>query len=148
MKSLRFSLSFLLLCFFHFTYSQVTSVPASAKDNFAKQYPAAQDVEWDNDIVNVNVHFTLDGQKMNAAYSNKGIWKNTSMDIAFEKLPAEVQDGLSKSKYADRNITDVKLIYLPADVVQYRIKAEKNDVEKKYLYFDASGKLLRDNITL
>jgi hypothetical protein len=148
MKSLRFSLTIVLALLFQFTYSQITSVPQSAKDNFTKQYPAAQNVDWDNDVVNVNVHFTLDGEKMNAEYSNKGIWKNTFQNSSFAKLPAAVQDGFSKSKYADREVADVKIIYLPANVIQYRIKAEKNDVEKKYLYLDEAGKLLRDSITL
>ncbi|MBC7933971.1 MAG: PepSY-like domain-containing protein [Rhizobacter sp.] len=148
MKSIRFSLTVLLAFLFQFSYSQVTGVPQSAKDNFAKQYPAAQDVDWDNDVVNVNVRFTLNSEKMNAEYSNKGTWKNTYQNTSFEKLPAEVQDGFKKSKYADREITDTKIIYLPADVTQYRIRAEKNDVEKKYLYFDTTGKLLRDAITL
>lgn len=148
MKSTRIYLTMVLALLFHLTYSQVTSVPKIAKDNFARQYPAAQDVEWDNDIVNVNVRFTLDGEKMNAEYSNKGIWKNTYQHASFETLPAEVQDGFSKSKYADREVTDTKKIYYPADVIQYRIKVEKNDLQKKYLYFDTSGKLVRDANTL
>jgi len=148
MKLLRLACSLLLVFIFQMSYSQVTSVPQSARDNFAKQYPAAQDVKWENDIVNVNVRFTQDGESMNAEYSNKGIWKNTFQNTSFEKLPAEVQDGFKKSKYADREVTDTKIIYLPANITQYRIKAEKNDVEKKYLYFDEAGKLIRDSITL
>ncbi|RYY49346.1 MAG: hypothetical protein EOO06_07360 [Chitinophagaceae bacterium] len=148
MKMLRIILSLLLVCIAHITYSQVTSVPQSAKDNFAKQYPTAEAVEWENDIVNVNVRFTLNGEKMNAEYSNKGIWKSTQQPTTFEKLPAEVQDGFNKSKYADRELTDVRIMYFPGDVTQYRLKAQKNDVEKKYLYFDARGKLVRDSITL
>lgn len=148
MKPIRFSLVVLLAFLFQSAFAQVTSVPQSAKDNFAKQYPNAQNVEWDNDVVNVNVRFTLNGENMNAEYSNKGIWKNTFQNTSFEKLPASVQDGFKKSKYADREITDTKIIYYPANVTQYRIRAEKNDVEKKYLYFDGTGKLVRDAITL
>ncbi len=85
---------------------------------------------------------------MNAEYSNKGIWKNTYQQIVYENLPSAVQDGFTKSKYADREVTDVKKIYYPADVIQFRIKVEKNDLQKKYLYFDTSGKLLRDANTL
>lgn len=148
MKSIRITLTFLFALLVHSGYSQITSVPKIAKDNFAAQYPAAEDVEWDNDIVKVNVRFTLNGEKMNAEYSNKGIWKNTYQHITYEALPAEVQDGFNKSKYADRQVTDAKKIYLPADVIQYRIKAEKNDLQKKYLYFNPNGKLVRDANTL
>ena len=148
MKSLRFSLAILLAFIVQSGFSQVTSVPQTAKDNFAKQYPAAENVNWDNDIVNVNVRFTLNGEQMNAEYSNKGTWKNTFQHSSLEKLPAEVQDGFNKSKYADREVTDVKILYLPADVIQYRIRVEKNDLQKKYLYFDTNGKLVRDANTL
>ncbi|RYG16786.1 MAG: hypothetical protein EOO07_12510 [Chitinophagaceae bacterium] len=148
MKSTRFLLAILLILAFNFSYSQITSVPQSAKDAFAKQYPTAQDIDWSNDVVNVNVRFSLEGESMNAEYSNKGIWKNTFQNSSVEKLPAAVQDGLSKSKYADREVTDVKIVHLPANVTQYRIKVEKNDVQKKYLYFNETGKLVRDAITL
>lgn len=148
MKPIRIVFVVVFALLFNMGYSQVTSIPKIAKDNFATQYPAAEDVEWDNDIVNVNVRFTLNGEKMNAEYSNKGIWKNTFQHSTYEALPLEVQDGFNKSKYADRQVTDAKKVYLPGDVIQYRIKVEKNDLQKKYLYFAPGGKLLRDANTL
>jgi len=148
MKSVRIALTIVLVLFFKLAFTQVTSVPQTAKDNFANQYPAAQEVKWSNDIVNVNVHFILDGKQMNAEYNNKGIWKNTLENISTDSLPPAVQDGLSKSKYADREITDSKIIHYPGGVTQYRVRVEKNDLEKKFLYFDGNGKLVRDAITL
>lgn len=148
MKPSRLLLTFILAVILNSAFSQVTSVPQSAKDNFAKQYPTAENVEWDNDVIHVNVRFTQNGEQMNAEYTNKGIWKNTFQTTTYENLPAEVQDGFNKSKYADRQVTDTKIIYYPAGVIQYRLKSEKNDLQKKYLYFDSKGKLLRDAITL
>lgn len=129
-------------------YAQVTSIPGQAKENFFRQYPDAKNVKWGNDIVNVNVRFEQDSNKMNAEYSNKGIWKSTLKDWTYEKLPGDVKDGLKKSKYADREVTDVKVLYLPGYVIQYRLKVEKNDVEKKYLFFNTEGRLLRSAVTL
>ena len=129
-------------------FSQVTKIPQSAKDNFAKQYPKAANAEWDNDVVNVNVRFELEGDQMNAEYNNKGHWKSTIRDFDYDKLPAPVIDGFKKSKYAEREVTDTKMIYYPANEVKYRLKVEKNDVEKKYLFFDENGRLLRDAIAL
>lgn len=149
MKQVRFF--FLLMIstlFYASSFSQVTSVPEQAKENFAAQYPAAQHVKWENDIVNVNVKFELDGEAMNAEYSNKGTWKKTQKDWSYEKLDTAVRDGFKKSKYADRTVTEVKVVYLPGNVIQYRLKAEKNDVQKKYLYFNKAGRLLRDAATL
>ncbi len=148
MKLIRLCMIASLALFFSVVSAQVTKVPQAAKDNFAKQYPAAENVEWNNEVLSVTVGFTLNGENMDAEYNNKGIWKSTLQDLPFEKFPATVKDGFSKSKYADREITDAKKVYFPGDVIQYRIKAERNDLEKKYLFFNENGQLLRETITL
>jgi hypothetical protein len=149
MKLTRLIILFLLMQIsFTKIFSQVTSIPEQAKENFFKQYPDATNVKWENDLVNVNVRFDQDSSKMNAEYSNKGIWKSTLKDWTFDKLPKDVIDGFQKSKFAEREITDVKVLYLPGYVIQYRLKAEKNDVEKKYLFFSTEGRLLRSSVTL
>ncbi|MEO8403946.1 MAG: PepSY-like domain-containing protein [Chitinophagaceae bacterium] len=130
------------------SFSQLRDIPKIVKENFARQYPTATDVNYDDDLTNVNVKFTLEGEKMNAEYSNKGIWKHTEKEWTYDKLPDAVKDGFKKSKYSDREIKDVVVLYYPADITQYRIKTEKNTVEKKYLFFNPEGKLLRDSITL
>lgn len=142
--------SFLLFLFLLATsaFSQVTKVPQAAKDNFARQYPKAEAITWDNDVINVNVRFELNGEKMNAEYSNKGIWKKTEKSWEYDKLPEEVKDGFDKSKYADRDVVETVIVYLPGDVEQYRLKVEKNDLQKKYLFFDEDGRLIREAITL
>ena len=148
MKSLRFPFLIALLFLFNEGFAQVTKVSQIAKDNFAKQYPKAENAEWTNAIVSVNVQFELNGKSMNAEYNNKGIWKSTLQDESYDQLPEAVLDGFKKSKYADREVTDTKIIFYPGDVIQYRIKAEKNDVEKKYLFFDENGRMLRESLTL
>lgn len=126
--------------------AQVTTIPEQAKENFFKQYPDAKNVRWENDVVNVKVRFEQDSNTLNAEYSNKGIWKRTLKDWTFEQLPGDVKDGFAKSKYGGRKVTDTKVVYLPGYVIQYRLKAEKTDVEKKYLFFNTSGKLLRTTV--
>jgi hypothetical protein len=37
---------------------------------------------------------------------------------------------------------------LPAKVEQYRVKVSKNEIQKKYLYFNKNGRLVRDAITI
>lgn len=130
------------------SFSQIRKIPPEVKHNFAKQYPKAENVKWDDDLVNVNVSFTLDGEKMNAEYTNKGIWKRTEKKWSFQQLSDPVKDGFRKSKYADRDVKEVIMIYLPADAIQYRIKAEKSSLEKKYLFFSPEGRLLRESITI
>lgn len=129
-------------------FAQVTSIPEQAKENFFRQYPDAKNVQWENNVVNVKVRFEQDSNKLNAEYSNKGIWKNTLKDWTYEQLPEDVKEGLKKSKYADREVTDVKVLYLPGYVIQYRLRTEKNNVEKKYLFFNTAGRLIRTSVTL
>jgi hypothetical protein len=128
--------------------AQVTSIPEQAKQNFFKQYPDARNVKWENNVVNVNVRFEQDSSKMNAEYNNKGIWRNTLKDCTYDNLPADIKEGFKKSKFADREVTDVKVVYLPGYVIQYRLREEKNDMEKKFLYFNTEGRMIRSAVTL
>lgn len=128
--------------------SQVTTIPAQAKESFFKQYPDAKNVKWENNVVNVQVRFEQDSSSMMAEYNNKGIWKNTLKDWSYDQLTNDVKDGFNKSKYAGREVTDVKVLYLPGYVIQYRIKVEKSGVEKKYLFFSTEGKLVRTTIAI
>ena len=137
----------LLLCSFN-SFSQVTTVPEQAKQSFFKQYPDAKNVKWENNVVNVSVRFEQDSSKMYAEYNNKGIWKNTLKDWTYDQLTSDVKDGFKKSKYADREVTDVKVQYLPGYVIQYRLRVEKNDVEKKFLFFNTEGRMVRSAVTL
>lgn len=149
MKFLRLSiLSVICTLFAISAFSQVTSVPEQAKTNFTAQYPTASNVRWDNDVVNVNVRFDLDGAQMNAEYNNKGIWKHTFKDFTYDQLPEAVKDGFKKSKFADREVTETKELHLPGDVLQYRLRVEKNTLQKKFLYFNTNGRLVRSANTL
>jgi hypothetical protein len=128
--------------------AQVTSIPEQAKENFFKQYPDAKNVQWENDVVNVNVRFEQDSNKLNAEYSNKGIWKRTLKDWTFDKLVTDVKEGFAKSKYGTMQVTDVKVLYLPGYVIQYRLKVSKNDIENKFLFFNTEGRLVRTTVAL
>lgn len=144
----RFTLLIIVSFFSYVAPAQVTKIPPMAKENFTQQYPEASNAEWQNEIVGVNVQFESGGKSMNAFYNNKGIWKYTLQDAEYDQLPAAVIDGFNKSKYVERGVTETKIIFYPGAVTQYRIKAEKNDVERKYLYFNDKGRLLRDALTL
>ncbi len=128
--------------------AQVTSIPEQAKENFFKQYPDAKNVQWENDVVNVNARFEQDSNKMNAEYNNKGIWKRTLKDWTYDKLATDIKEGFTKSKYAGMQVLDVKVLYLPGYVIQYRLKVSKNDVENKFLFFNTEGRLIRTTVAL
>ena len=118
------------------------------KETFTNQYPQAEDVNYEDNLVSVHVIFTQNGERMVAYYSNKGKWKETEKDWTFEKSPEEVKDGFKKSKYAEWKVVDTKIIYRPGGSDRYKIKVEKNDLQKKNLYFNKAGRLTEEAITL
>ena len=143
-----FLVGLLLVSFITMTHAQIREIPKVVEETFTNQYKGAANIDYKDQLVRVDVSFELEGEKMLATYTNKGVWKGTEKDWSFDKLPEEVKDGFAKSKYADREVEDTKVLYLPGGAEQYRVLAKKNGVEKKYLYFNTKGRLLRTSITI
>jgi len=148
MKRIVLTGMIILLCAGIPAFSQLRKIPKAVEETFANQYREASNIDYKDQLVSVDVHFQLNGDTMVASYSNKGIWKETLKRSSYDELPQEIKDGFKKSKYADREVEAVTIIYLPGDITQYRLKAKKNGVEKKYLFFNTKGRLLRESITL
>lgn len=128
--------------------AQIREIPEEVKEAFNAQYPGASDVEYEDNLVSVQVHFMLKGEKMKASYTNKGRWKDSEKNWSFDQLPAEVKDGFSKSKYAEWEVSDTKIIYRPGGSERFRVKVEKSDIQKKYLFFSKTGRLMEETITI
>jgi NDP-sugar pyrophosphorylase family protein len=144
-------LSLVLLSFFLISitsFAQVREIPETVKEAFEDQYPAAEKVEYHDHIVNVKVHFVLNGENMVATYNSKGRWRDTEKEWDYDKLSTDVKDGFTKSKYADWKIVETRVVYLAGGQERYRVKVEKNDVQKKNLYFNKNGRLVEESITL
>lgn len=127
---------------------QLREIPQEVKDAFANQYPGAGEVRYDDRLIQVQVHFTQGSDRLTAFYSNKGEWKETMKEWSFDRLSAPVKDGFAKSKYADWTVTETKAVLRAGQPEQYRLKVERNELQKKYLLFNAGGRLLEDQITL
>lgn len=140
---------FLVLFALVFTASaQLRKIPSEVTDAFQAKYPSARNVEYADMLATIHVHFILDSARMVAKYNPNGLWKETEKEWSFDRLVKEVQEGFEKSKYAtDWKIKEATIIYLP-DGEQYRVKVEKNNLKKKYLFFDKKGRLLRDSLTI
>jgi hypothetical protein len=130
------------------SFSQLRKIPPAVKESFSEQYPEAEEVNWKGDFLHVSVKFMMDNKHMSSKYSNKGTWKYTEEETTFEEMPASVKDGFRKSKYADRMVQEVDVVHYPDDVIHYRIKAGRNAVEKKFLYFSPEGQLVKEGITI
>jgi hypothetical protein len=130
--------------------AQIRDIPKEVQQTFERQYPMATQVEFKDQLVRIDVQFILDSNRYVAMYSNKGVWKETDKEWSFDQLPEDVQSGFEKSKYADDewDVKETVVVYLPGGGEQYRIKVEKNELQKKYLFFKKKGRLIRDSITL
>ena len=143
--------SFLFLLFFSlavFANAQLRKIPADVTDAFAARYPHATHVEWKDKLQYFEASFQLNGSTITANFSSKGEWEGSERVLNFDDLPDDVRDGFLKSKYADWKKNTVYEIQLLAKPLQYRISVQKSGVQKKNLYFDANGKLLKENLTL
>lgn len=140
--------SILVLFFTLSVQAQLRKIPSEVTAAFTGQYPAARDVEYKDLLAFIQVHFQLDSSKFIARYNPNGLWKETEKLSSFETLAPEVREGFRKSKYASGwSIRETSVIFTPG-TEQYRIKVERNNLKKKYLFFDKSGRLLRDSLTI
>jgi hypothetical protein len=129
--------------------AQVRKLPSEVTEAFRSKYPMARNVEWRDRLSGFTAVFDLDTVHYEAKFTNKGFWQSTENKVPESEMPATVKDGFGKSKYAEEwTIKNVYKIALREDKTQYRLEIEKNDIQKKHLFFDPNGRLLRDNITL
>ncbi len=138
------------MCFFIIVVAdaQIRKIPAEVTDAFATRYPHATGVEWRDKLQYFEASFQLNGATISADFSSKGEWQSSERNLSFEQLPGEVKDGFAKSKYAEwekKSVTEVQELGKP---LQYKINVYKSGLQKKNLYFDANGKLLKDAINL
>ncbi|MBA2499624.1 MAG: PepSY-like domain-containing protein [Chitinophagaceae bacterium] len=131
-------------------HAQLREIPAEVMSAFESQYPTATNVEFKDNFVKVYVHFNLDDAKMIASYNNKGLWKETEREWSFDQLSEDIKSGFERSKYADENWIqkETALVYLADGTTQYRLKVEKGEIQKKYLYFNKRGRMIRESFTL
>ncbi len=128
--------------------TQVRKIPAEVTDAFASRYPHASKVEWKDKLQYFEASFQLNGSDIDADFSSKGEWQSSERSLSFDELPNEVKDGFQKSKYADWNKRSADEIQELGKPLQYKLNVYKSDLQKKNLFFDANGKLLKDNIAL
>ena len=130
------------------TNGQIRKIPASVTEAFKEKYPHAIKVEWKDKVTSFAAGFEDDGKQYEARFNSKGEWQETEEQISEEEIPETVKDGLEKSKYSEWEISKVRRIEMPGDVVQFKVQVEKSDIQKKNLLFSSDGKLLKDNITI
>jgi uncharacterized protein (DUF952 family) len=130
------------------SFAQIREIPQPVREAFANQYPRATQSDFKDHIATIFVHFVQDSAHMIAKYSNKGTWRETERAWTFEQLSPDVRDGFRKSRYADWKVLETAIVYMPGGVERYRVKVEKSDLQRKLLYFEKTGQLVRESISL
>lgn len=128
--------------------AQIRKVPAAVTEAFKTKFSSASQVEWKDRITNFEANFTQDGITKTAQFTKEGTWIETTSTMAFSGLSAAVQDGFKKSKYADWEVKTVTVIEESNKATMYKVYVKKDDIQKRNLFFDKTGKLVKDNITV
>jgi hypothetical protein len=128
--------------------AQIRELPAGVTDAFTQQYPDAQQVNYEDKLVYVLVHFNQQDSASTARYTSKGVWQWTETVVDFTSLPREVQEGFNKSKYLGWQVDHSFVVDMPGKVTRYKLQVEKSTVQKRNLFFNKRGRLISDNITM
>jgi hypothetical protein len=139
-----------LLMMYAPVHAQLRTLPSAVTDSFKAKYPSAAQVSWSDKLSYWQVGFYMGPDELTAKFKNTGEWQSALKKIAQTSLPADVQDGFSKSLYADGDwrVSTVQVLYLPGDVVQYAVQVEKSSLQKKNLLFNSKGRLIKENAAL
>lgn len=140
--------TFFSLFIFLFTNAQIRKIPADVTEAFKARYPHAERVSWKDELRSFEAQFTLNNYQISANFNSDGDWLHSDRKMKYEELPENVKDGLQKSKYTDWEVCSVFEITRSTEPLQFRILVKKSGVQKKYLYFNANGKLSRESLTL
>ena len=130
------------------TNAQIRKVPAAVTDAFKEKFANASQVEWKDRITNFEATFFVNSVTHTAKFTKEGTMIETTEAVDFQQLSTQVKDGFNKSKYADWEVKSVIIFQETDKPLLYRITAKNNDITKRYLYFDKTGRLVKDSMTL
>ena len=131
---------------------EALNVPQNVKDEFHKLYKNAKDVKWEN-VSNYHVaRFNGSISRGNDAYSSsawftkEGKHCQSEQEIAFDQLPAMVQEGFTmykEVKYPNWTIDECEIVDRVGMGVIFVIEIEKGDKERE-ISLSEYGDILKD----
>lgn len=128
----------------HSSLAQVVNIPDKAKQSFADKYPKAKDIVWTNNISNYTATFRRKKTHYTAHYNIDGAWDNTENQLDNDDVPKDVREAFSKNRFADWKVNSTDFVEDSKGQNLYRYNLKKG-IEKKYLYFDKTGKEVKVN---
>jgi hypothetical protein len=144
MKKINAFLAFLLIGISYLSAQKVEpkDLPLAVQSNFKARFPEASDVKWTkvNDIY--EAEFVNKEIKTEAAYSEKGEWKETSWEIPVQYTPQTIKTYITTNypKYKIKEI-EIEEVYPALEKVYAVNIAKKKDILE--LYFKISGEFIK-----
>lgn len=130
-------------------FSQLRKIPAEVTEAFKNKFPAAKNVSWSDKITAFEASFDQEDTKMHTSFSAKGDWKKTEKELANADIPAAIKEGFTATKYsADWTIKSATEITETDGKHEFKLVIEKSALQKKNIYLNADGGLLREAVTL
>lgn len=140
-------ISFIFLsCLMLAANAQFRDIPSEVTDSFVAKFPKASHVSWKDKITGFQADFEQKNQKVKATFNSKGEWQKTEKQLLISKLPAAVNDGFNKSKYAAYTVREAVELDDHEKGLMYKVVVKKGDITKRNLYFTAAGQLVKDDV--
>lgn len=119
-----------------------SQVPSVVINNFKKEFPKAEDIEWELKRGEYNVEFEIGWTKdYEAWFSADGKLLRYTEDISERELPKKVSEAV-KSKFPDYRIDDVEKIVNDGKEI-YELELERGKEDFK-VFFTKSGEQVQN----
>jgi hypothetical protein len=129
--------------------AQFGKIPVEATNAFKTKYPEATNVSWKSGLSNYRATFDLNNIHYTAEFNSTAQWVKTEGKLTYDKLPKEVSDSFHKGLYSKWERNEMVKIEQKDKEAEYRIKVKKpGGLTGKYLFFNATGQLLREAVTI
>ncbi len=146
MKKIGLLVSFALLSAY-FVTAQVINVPDKSKKHFFANYPNAKNVDWTNSVAWYTAKFADKQGNHEVHYHLDGTWDYTETDTPQEAFPKAVKSSMEKSRFAGWDMKSTAYVENNKSEELYRVEWKKG-IERKYVYYDKTGREIRSSTTL
>lgn len=113
------------------------NTPEVVKAAFAKEYPEADDLEWEQEGANYEAEFEQNDEEMSVLIDASGKILETEVEIAVESLPAAVKTYVNEH-YKAQKIKEAAKIVSAVGITTYEAEIKDGD-----LLFDANGQFIK-----
>jgi hypothetical protein len=120
------------------SFYELRNLKNSPVTNFKKQFPNADEVEWEMENNKFEVDYKIGDRSSEMVFEPDGKIYLTKSEITYQDLPAEII-GILKKDYAEKEIDDFKKIET-GGLTYYQMEIEHGKSDEE-LIFTEKGKL-------